>query len=105
VELEVISWLSRCTLDIIGLAGFGYTFDALASDGKPNELLSAFRALFEPDAVRSVLNMVIPGFRHLVRALRLPDRPVPHTCTANGAQPPDEACTERDDAHRNPAPY
>jgi hypothetical protein len=105
VELEVISWLSRCTLDIIGLAGFGYTFNALASDGKPNELLSAFRALFEPDAVRSVLNMVIPGFRHLVRALPLLDRPVPHTGTADGAQPPDEACTKRDDAHWHTAPY
>ncbi|KAI0360867.1 cytochrome P450 [Trametes cingulata] len=38
--------LSRLTLDIIGLAGFGYDFKALDPEGKPNELSIAFRKLF-----------------------------------------------------------
>ncbi|KAG8215244.1 cytochrome P450 [Butyriboletus roseoflavus] len=40
--LEVMSWLSRMTLDVIGLAGFNYEFDALNANEKPNELNTAF---------------------------------------------------------------
>jgi cytochrome P450 len=72
VDLDVVSWLSRCTLDIIGLAGFGYTFDALAGNGAPNELLSAFSTIFgasSPSALVTMLNLVVPGFRHVVRTL------------------------------------
>jgi hypothetical protein len=29
VNVEIIDWVSRCTLDIIGLGGFGYDFAAL----------------------------------------------------------------------------
>ncbi|KAJ7740499.1 cytochrome P450 [Mycena olivaceomarginata] len=47
-RVEVLSWLSKATLDIIGLAGFNYTIDALgAPEGAaPNELAEAFEALF-----------------------------------------------------------
>jgi hypothetical protein len=72
VDLDVVDWLSRCTLDIIGLAGFGYAFDALAGSGAPNELLSAFSTIFgasSPSALVTMLNLVIPGFRHVVSAL------------------------------------
>ncbi|KAF8834502.1 cytochrome P450 [Paxillus ammoniavirescens] len=40
--LEMMSWLSRMTLDVIGLAGFNYDIDALSATEKPNELNVAF---------------------------------------------------------------
>ncbi|KAF8202811.1 cytochrome P450 [Mycena galopus ATCC 62051] len=43
--IEVMSWLRRVTLDVIGQAGFNYRFDALDSSGKPNELNDAFTDL------------------------------------------------------------
>jgi hypothetical protein len=43
----VLSDLSKVTLDIIGLAGFDYTFNALSrADDDPDELNAAFDALF-----------------------------------------------------------
>ncbi|KAF7362968.1 hypothetical protein MVEN_00648400 [Mycena venus] len=47
-RLEVLSWLSRATLDIIGLAGFNYKIDALEAEegAAPNELAAAFQAAF-----------------------------------------------------------
>ncbi|KAJ6496338.1 cytochrome P450 [Mycena sanguinolenta] len=44
-RIEVMSWLRRMTLDVIGQAGFNYRFDALEADGKPNELSDAFTDL------------------------------------------------------------
>lgn len=45
-EVEVTAWLSRITLDIIGLAGFGYDFKALSSEnGSGSPLYKAFKAL------------------------------------------------------------
>lgn len=46
--IDVIEWLSRATLDIIGLAGFSYEFDAI-SQGETNELVRAFKELVMPD--------------------------------------------------------
>ncbi|THV01377.1 cytochrome P450 [Dendrothele bispora CBS 962.96] len=43
-QLDVLSWLSRMTLDVIGLAGFNYKFDALS--GEINELNKAFNTVF-----------------------------------------------------------
>ncbi|KAJ3480363.1 hypothetical protein NLJ89_g12284 [Agrocybe chaxingu] len=31
-RIDVLPWLARATLDVIGLAGFGYTFNALTDD-------------------------------------------------------------------------
>ncbi|KAJ7864182.1 cytochrome P450 [Mycena leptocephala] len=47
-RVEALSWLSKATLDIIGLAGFNYNIDALSAtdDAEPNELSEAFEALF-----------------------------------------------------------
>jgi len=42
LRVDMLFWLSRATLDIIGLAGFGYAFDAMKSD--ENELANAFGA-------------------------------------------------------------
>ncbi|KAK4702381.1 hypothetical protein P7C70_g3843, partial [Phenoliferia sp. Uapishka_3] len=43
IAIEVMKWMSRLTLDIIGRAGFGYSFDSL--DEKENLLGDAFSGL------------------------------------------------------------
>lgn len=43
--IDVLSWLTRATLDAIGLAGFGYHFDSLSPDTS-NELADAFGVVF-----------------------------------------------------------
>jgi len=47
VPIDVLSWLSRTALDIIGLAGFNYKFDTLNTEEKPNELSEAFQTVFQ----------------------------------------------------------
>ncbi|PRP87542.1 hypothetical protein PROFUN_00753 [Planoprotostelium fungivorum] len=44
VRLDVLPWLSRCTLDIIGLAGFDYNFDSLHKPDDP--LAHCYNKLF-----------------------------------------------------------
>ncbi|KZT05294.1 cytochrome P450 [Laetiporus sulphureus 93-53] len=46
-RVDVLSGLSKATLDVIGLAGFNYKFDSLNPEGKPNELSEAFSIMFE----------------------------------------------------------
>ncbi|KAK7687003.1 hypothetical protein QCA50_009502 [Cerrena zonata] len=46
MRVEVLSWLCRTTLDIIGIAGFNYDFHSLKEGGKPNELNEAYKQLF-----------------------------------------------------------
>jgi cytochrome P450 len=45
-RIEVMSWLRRMTLDVIGQAGFNYRFDALDTNGKSSELNEVFTDLF-----------------------------------------------------------
>ncbi|KAG9036104.1 hypothetical protein FRB95_009892 [Tulasnella sp. JGI-2019a] len=45
VEVDALQGLSRITLNIIGLAGFNYDFNAIAG-GETNELMMAFNELF-----------------------------------------------------------
>ncbi|OBZ66432.1 hypothetical protein A0H81_13683 [Grifola frondosa] len=44
-RIEVRDWLSKMTLDVIGLAGFNYTFDALDTTKTPNDLTVAFQEM------------------------------------------------------------
>ncbi|KAJ7137572.1 cytochrome P450 [Mycena crocata] len=48
VRVEALSWLSKATLDIIGLAGFNYHVNALKTESHdtPDELAQAFDAVF-----------------------------------------------------------
>ncbi|KAI0049918.1 cytochrome P450 [Auriscalpium vulgare] len=47
LKIDASSWLNKVTLDIIGLAGFNYDFNALhSSDDSPNELSEAVRKMF-----------------------------------------------------------
>ncbi|KAF8190224.1 cytochrome P450 [Mycena galopus ATCC 62051] len=66
-RLEVLSWLSKATLDIIGLAGFNYKIDALGTDeatAPSNELVQAFEAVFDTGfTVPRFLQMEFPLLR------------------------------------------
>ncbi|KAJ7259650.1 cytochrome P450 [Mycena rebaudengoi] len=44
-QVDVLSWLSKATLDIIGLAGFNYKFNTLDADEKRDELDEAFTTI------------------------------------------------------------
>ncbi|KAF8949002.1 hypothetical protein BGZ46_005247 [Entomortierella lignicola] len=64
VEFDITTDLGRATLDIIGLAGFGYDFKALTEPD--NELSNAYRGLFGSDSrVTQFLRFFIPYFTHV----------------------------------------
>ncbi|CCM05367.1 uncharacterized protein FIBRA_07582 [Fibroporia radiculosa] len=70
-KIEVLGWLTKTTLDVIGLAGFDYDFDTLNINGKPNELYQAFQVIFGKAALRP---SVIPMLKYLFPPLRvIPD--------------------------------
>ncbi|KAL2154286.1 hypothetical protein VTH82DRAFT_2962 [Thermothelomyces myriococcoides] len=52
--LEVLEWLNRCTLDIIGMAGFGYDIDSLRDASLP--LRRAYRLVFNFDLPSRILH-------------------------------------------------
>ncbi|KAI0634026.1 cytochrome P450 [Trametes polyzona] len=60
-RIDVVKGLTKMTLDVIGLAGFGFHFDALNPKGKPNELFEAFQELFLPDRKITTL-MILKSF-------------------------------------------
>ena len=86
--IEGLSWMSRATLDIIGLAGkiilsvhnhidvinakppaFNYQFNALAGDPEKNELMKSFSTIFKAGQKPSVIPMLkamYPSLRFLV---------------------------------------
>ncbi|KAJ6577019.1 cytochrome P450 [Mycena vulgaris] len=45
-RVDVLAWLRKMTLDVIGQAGFNYQFNAMEPKGHPNELDQAFTHLF-----------------------------------------------------------
>jgi len=53
--IECLSWMSRTTLDIIGLAGFNYKFNALSSDPEKNELLNSFSTILKSGRAPSII--------------------------------------------------
>ena len=54
--VDVCDWMNRVTLDIIGLAGFGYRFDSLTDRGEV--VCAAFREMFQAAEE-------LPGFKEL----------------------------------------
>lgn len=54
-RIDIMPWLSKMTLDVIGLAGFNYEFDALNATDKPNELNQAFTVMFSAGQQLSIL--------------------------------------------------
>lgn len=67
--VEMYSWLAKATLDVIGLAGFDYSFDSLKSSADaPNELSQAFASLLRRAEVINmwtVLTTYVPILRIL----------------------------------------
>lgn len=66
--LNVSSWASRVTLDIIGSAGMGHDFNAI--ENPQNELATKYRDIFEPSGqarIMGLLSFFLPGL--LLRAL------------------------------------
>jgi hypothetical protein len=69
-QVEILSWLSRVTLDIIGLTGFSYSFDALKFGEESNELGYAFAQIFNSAksvSIFSILQARIPILQLFVR--------------------------------------
>jgi cytochrome P450 len=65
-SIEVLEWLNRATLDIIGKAGFGYDIDSLREPA--SELREAYRLMFTFDIWSRVFHGVqafIPSSKHL----------------------------------------
>ena len=69
----MLSWLSRATLDIIGLGGFNYSFDALQQGEEANELSASFSQMFKGtqqtglSQIFRILKAFIPILSCLVR--------------------------------------
>ena len=84
VHLDVLEWMSKAALDIIGVAGalqvlptewcvcnpagFGYEFGALSEFGEPNELADAFEKVFRTNSggtMRMILHNYFPFLRYI----------------------------------------
>ncbi|KZT70529.1 cytochrome P450 [Daedalea quercina L-15889] len=72
--IEVTSGLSKAALDVIGLAGFNYSFAALDPSGKPNELNEAFNTMFQMMS-GGALSTIVFLLKFAIPILRIfPDR-------------------------------
>ncbi|KAF8810800.1 cytochrome P450 [Phlegmacium glaucopus] len=56
--IECLSWMSRTTLDIVGLAGFNYKSNALTSDPEKNDLMKSFSTIFKAGAKPTFIPML-----------------------------------------------
>ncbi|KAK0730373.1 cytochrome P450 [Lasiosphaeris hirsuta] len=66
MSFEVLEWLNRCTLDIIGKAGFGYEIDSLTDPDVP--IREAYRLVFAFDLFSRLLHGIqafIPASKHI----------------------------------------
>ncbi|KAJ7511234.1 cytochrome P450, partial [Mycena galericulata] len=74
-RVDVLSWVSKMTLDVIGLSGFGHQFDSLDLHGPPNEIHEAFARLMDsPSAARQGILRHAQLDVPLLRLLPLPTR-------------------------------
>ncbi|KAK0191337.1 cytochrome P450 [Armillaria mellea] len=65
-SIDVLPWVSRMTLDIIGLAGFGYDFGASNAEAPQNELTKGLDAVFRSKpCIFSFLKGMFPSLRIL----------------------------------------
>ncbi|KAK4252240.1 cytochrome P450 [Corynascus novoguineensis] len=66
ISFEILEWLNRCTLDIIGVAGFGYEIDSLRDATLP--IRRAYRLVFNFDLTSRILHGVqafFPASKHI----------------------------------------
>ncbi|KAH6898781.1 cytochrome P450 [Thelonectria olida] len=60
-EVEIMSWASRATLDIIGVAGMGRDFGAIHNENSP--LAKTYRTVFKPSKqgqILALLGFIVP---------------------------------------------
>ncbi|KAJ7116228.1 cytochrome P450 [Mycena crocata] len=81
--IEVLSWLRRMTLDVIGQAGFSYEFNALESRGTPNELSQVLTELLHsPHARRYAPLRLAQSIVPVLRLVPMPGRRILNTAHA-----------------------
>ncbi|KAJ7272844.1 cytochrome P450 [Mycena rebaudengoi] len=73
-RVDILSWLSKATLDIIGLAGFAYKFNSLNAENETvkNELADAFTTIFKAETRMNpidILRNLMPIFRFVPTAM------------------------------------
>ncbi|KAJ7611689.1 cytochrome P450 [Roridomyces roridus] len=78
-RVDILSWLSKATLDVIGLAGFNYHFNNLSSE--KSELGEALATLFRTGMSLNLLRIL----QNFVPALRLIPTTVDNTMNASQA--------------------
>jgi hypothetical protein len=59
LKVDMAHWLSRTTLDIIGLAGFDYDFNTLRRGQEGNELASAFHDMTAKPLVLFLKGLIV----------------------------------------------
>ncbi|CDO70229.1 hypothetical protein BN946_scf184942.g29 [Trametes cinnabarina] len=59
VELDMLSWMGRTTLEVLGQAGLGYSFDPLVKD-VPDDFATAIKDFFPQMARSIVLRLLLP---------------------------------------------
>ncbi|TFK93403.1 cytochrome P450 [Polyporus arcularius HHB13444] len=59
VELDMLSWMGRTTLEILGQAGLGYSFDPLTED-RPDIFANAVKDLFPQLSRTSIVRVLLP---------------------------------------------
>ncbi|RGB33516.1 cytochrome P450 [Rhizophagus diaphanus] len=58
-QIDIMTYLSKATLDVIGLVGFNYEFNSLTSK---NELAEAYTMIFTPQNRRSTLLRIMSNY-------------------------------------------
>ncbi|THG99229.1 hypothetical protein EW145_g7300, partial [Phellinidium pouzarii] len=74
--IDALAWLGRATLDVIGLAGFGYTFNSLTDES--NELALAFASVFSTARKFRVMTILQAWFP-ILRSFRKENETEAHT--------------------------
>ncbi|KAK4685639.1 hypothetical protein P7C73_g4507, partial [Tremellales sp. Uapishka_1] len=65
-KIDILRYLGQTTLDIIGIAGFGYDFQALSTPN--NELAGAYRDMFQATQtlnLMAILRAIVPLFSYI----------------------------------------
>ncbi|KAG8723463.1 hypothetical protein FRC09_003220 [Ceratobasidium sp. 395] len=64
-EVDVLAWLNRATLDVIGSAGFGYEFNSLQNEDE-DEFAKAFKAMFSASDAELTTMMMFEAVAYVV---------------------------------------
>lgn len=60
-QVDVFAWMTRCSLELIGRSGLGYSFDTLAENSVPHRYIDAIKQLVPLSSRSTVLrNMLAP---------------------------------------------